>query len=81
MHETETVIEKKKVQVKGVDEMITFHFDNVPTCAGVSNQPRTFSVYDQMSIEKWNKEKEKEIADHGETSGQRINYYKTAFFP
>ena len=80
MHETETVIEKKKVQVKGVDEMITFHFDNVPTCAGVSNQPRTFSVYDQMSIEKWNKEKEKEIADHGETSGQRINHYKTAFF-
>ena len=79
-HENGTVFEKRKRNVKGVNEIINFKFENMPTGSGVTNQSNTFAVHDRLSIERWNKDQEKEKNEHGEISGARINHFKTAFF-
>ena len=79
-HDNGTVFKKRKINVKGIDEIIDFKFENLPTGFGVANQTNTFAVRDRLSIEKWNEDQEKEKNDHGEISGARINHFKKAFF-
>ena len=69
---------KKKVEICGVIEEVTFEYKNVPKSTRLEDESNTLSVFDRIAVDRW-KEEEKEVFEkHGEEAGREIMKNKRA---
>ena len=79
-HETETVIEKIEIDVKGIAKRFTFLFKNIPIGDGMDRQTQSLNIFEFKAMEKKNKDKENVKIEHGEEAADKINFEKKHFY-